>query len=167
MASTGPGGRAPSGLSRRRTQFKGPPPSFYKSGGWGDHGTKRQEASERASHTREAQGRSASGPQGPGMGPGGFATGFDDDVPHFDAQGHYKTHEQIRRERHERNRIRARIRRKQGASFDDVGGSSTLFNFFVIGGVLGGIAAITGMFANSGGKPSTTTKAGKKSMAVE
>ena len=101
------------------------------------------------------------------MGPGGFTSGLGDDVPHFDAQGHYKTQEQIQRERSERNRIRARIRRKQGASFDDVGGGSTLFNFFVIGGVLGGIAAITGMFANSG-KPSTSTgsASGKKKTAA-
>ncbi|KAM3420543.1 hypothetical protein BST61_g3808 [Cercospora zeina] len=125
MASSGPGGRSPSGLSRRRTQFKGPPPSFYRSGGWGDFGSKRQEASERASHTHEAQGRAASNPHGGGgggMGPGGFAQGLDDDVPHFDARGHFKTQEQIQRERMERNRARVRLRRKQGASFEDVGG---------------------------------------------
>ncbi|GIZ43356.1 hypothetical protein CKM354_000658800 [Cercospora kikuchii] len=172
MASSGPGGRSPSGLSRRRTQFKGPPPSFYRNGAWGDFGAKRQEASERASHTHEAQGRAASNPQGGGMGPGGFAQGLDDDVPHFDARGHFKTHEQIQRERMERNRVRARLRRKQGASFDDVGGGSMLVNFFVVGGVLGGIAALTGLFnakATSGsgaGAAGSANGNGKKKMEV-
>ena len=42
-ASTTPfGSRPASGLSRRRTQFKGPPPSFYRSGGWGAQGEKRK-----------------------------------------------------------------------------------------------------------------------------
>ncbi|USW58451.1 Putative DnaJ domain, Chaperone J-domain superfamily [Septoria linicola] len=163
MASS-PGGRSPSGLSRRRTQFKGPPPSFYRSGGWGDQGAKRQEASEKASHTHEARGRAASNNVGGGMGPGGFTQGFADDVPHFDAQGHFKTHEQILQERVERNRVRARMRRKQGASFDDQGGGSTLFNFFVIGGVLGGIAAITGLFSASGGRQHVAP--GKKKVDV-
>jgi curved DNA-binding protein CbpA len=44
-SSTGPaGGRPASGLSRRRGTFRGPPPSFYRSGGWGAHGTKRSQA---------------------------------------------------------------------------------------------------------------------------
>lgn len=44
-SSTGPaGGRPASGLSRRRGTFRGPPPSFYRSGGWGAHGAKRSQA---------------------------------------------------------------------------------------------------------------------------
>ncbi|KAH6641706.1 hypothetical protein F5144DRAFT_627693 [Chaetomium tenue] len=45
--STGPaGGRPASGLSRRRGTYQGPPPSFYRSGGWGAHGAKRRAAHE-------------------------------------------------------------------------------------------------------------------------
>ncbi|KAK4138867.1 DnaJ-domain-containing protein, partial [Trichocladium antarcticum] len=44
-SSTGPaGGRPASGLSRRRSAFQGPPPSFFRSGGWGAHGAKRRAA---------------------------------------------------------------------------------------------------------------------------
>ena len=45
--SGGPaGGRPASGLSKRRSQFRGPPPSFYAQGGYGTQGAKRQRASE-------------------------------------------------------------------------------------------------------------------------
>ncbi|KAF7535500.1 hypothetical protein G7054_g5350 [Neopestalotiopsis clavispora] len=40
------GGRPATGLSRRRTVFRGPPPSFYRSGGWGAHEAKRSAAQE-------------------------------------------------------------------------------------------------------------------------
>ncbi|KAK4104566.1 DnaJ-domain-containing protein, partial [Parathielavia hyrcaniae] len=49
-SSTGPaGGRPASGLSSRRTTrgtYQGPPPSFFRSGGWGAHGAKRRAAHE-------------------------------------------------------------------------------------------------------------------------
>jgi hypothetical protein len=46
-SSTGPaGGRPASGLSRRRGTFHGPPPSFYRNGGWGAHQAKRSQAHE-------------------------------------------------------------------------------------------------------------------------
>ncbi|KAH9839644.1 DnaJ-domain-containing protein [Teratosphaeria destructans] len=133
-ASQPAGSRPPSGLSRRRTQFRGPPPSFYRSGGWGDHGDKRSEHASRASHSHEAQGRAQSGPGG--TGPGGFTSGFDNDVRHFDQQGHYRTHSGIERTRHKARRKRYPI------SEDDIaaaatGGTSTLVNFVVISGVLG------------------------------
>ncbi|KAG6005628.1 hypothetical protein E4U21_007816 [Claviceps maximensis] len=38
------GGRAPSGLSRRRGTFRGPPPSFYKNGAWGAQTERRRRA---------------------------------------------------------------------------------------------------------------------------
>lgn len=50
--STGPaGGRPASGLSRRRGTYQGPPPSFYRSGGWGAHGAKRRAAHEESTGT--------------------------------------------------------------------------------------------------------------------
>lgn len=145
------GGRPASGLSRRRTQFRGPPPSFYRSGGWGKHSEKRSEHASKASHSSEAQGHAQSGPGGPnaepGTGPGGFAQGFDNDVPHFDQRGHYQTHSTIEKTRH-------RIRRKRGVSAEDLdfeGGSSMLFNFIAISGVLGVIILASGAMVGSGG----------------
>lgn len=115
-SSTGPaGGRPASGLSRRRGTFQGPPPSFFRSGGWGAHGAKRRAAHEEstggagggegaASAPRSASGRSnsASGTRGsvpeggaaatwPGMGPGQNPYGRNGEVPHFDRDGHKRT----------------------------------------------------------------------------
>ncbi|KAI7278680.1 hypothetical protein KC345_g5820 [Hortaea werneckii] len=151
-SSSGPGGRPASGLSRRRTQFRGPPPSFYRSGGWGAYGAKREENAYKASSSWEARGESASGPSGPaagenpsygagGTGPGGFTQGFDNDVRHFDQRGHQRTHSHI-----ERNRHRARRRSAKGiseAEIDYSGGNPTVFNFVVVGGVLVLILGIT------------------------
>ncbi|KAI8947008.1 DnaJ-domain-containing protein [Xylaria longipes] len=92
-ASTGPGpagGRPASGLSRRRGTFQGPPPSFFRSGGWGAQGEKRRAAHE------ESTGMGSMG----GMGPGQDPFGHRDDVPHFDKEGHQRTgrHSDRRRE---------------------------------------------------------------------
>ncbi|TAQ91429.1 hypothetical protein B7494_g219 [Chlorociboria aeruginascens] len=63
-SSSGPvGGRPASGLRKRRTQFHGPPPSFYRSGGWGTHSAKR----------RAAQENGAPGAEAPNMGEEGGA----------------------------------------------------------------------------------------------
>ncbi|KAI0434373.1 hypothetical protein F5Y09DRAFT_296092 [Xylaria sp. FL1042] len=90
-ASTGPaGGRPASGLSRRRGAFQGPPPSFFRSGGWGAQDEKRRAAHE------ESTGRGTMG----GMGPGQDPFGHRDDVPHFDKESHQRTgrHSDRRRE---------------------------------------------------------------------
>jgi hypothetical protein len=86
------------------------------------------------------------------MGPGGFTHGFDHDVSWFDQSGHKKTHAQLEEERRRRNRGRVRAERKHGSSHEDVGGGSTVWNFFVIGGILGGIATVTGVVSNGGTK---------------
>ncbi|TKA78179.1 hypothetical protein B0A55_03900 [Friedmanniomyces simplex] len=139
-ASTHAGGRPASGLSRRRTQFRGPPPSFYRSGGWGEHSEKRSEAASSASHSHEAQGQSQSGPTGPaGTGPGGFTSGFDNDVRHFDHLGHLKTHSTL-----EQNRHRARRKARVHAAESDHAGQSALFNFVMISGVLLTTVGISG-----------------------
>ena len=144
-ASSPAGGRPASGLSRRRTQFRGPPPSFYRSGGWGQHSEKRSEHAEKASHTHEAQGHSASGPQGPsgaaGTGPGGFTEGYGDDVPHFDHRGHYQTHSQIERTRHRTRRKREREVRAEDAA-EEVQGTSVALGFVMLSGVLLAIVGV-------------------------
>jgi hypothetical protein len=138
------GSRPASGLSKRRTQFRGPPPSFYRSGGWGQHSEKRAEHATKASHSHEAQGRAQSGPGGhagpAGTGPGGFAMGYDNDVRHFDHLGHYRTHSDIERTRH-----KARRKVVQDAEEEYEGGNSTLFNFFMLSGMLGVVFITSGV----------------------
>lgn len=143
-ASSPAGGRPASGLSRRRTQFRGPPPSFYQSGGWGEQSQKRSDYASRPSHAHEAQDQT----QGPGFGPGGFTSGFDNDVPHFDHRGHYETHSGIERTRH-------KARRKGvGAERDEVNygqqGNSMLSQFVMICGVLGITYAVTNLMTGLG-----------------
>lgn len=92
-SSTGPaGGRPASGLSRRRSTFTGPPPSFYRNGGWGAHHAKRSAAHEEST----GGGVGMSGGMG-GMGPShGYGN---QEVPHFDADAHERTHRRMDRRR--------------------------------------------------------------------
>ncbi|PSR83526.1 hypothetical protein BD289DRAFT_282110 [Coniella lustricola] len=60
-SSTGPGpagARPASGLSRRRGTFRGPPPSFYRSGGWGTYTDKRSRAHEESTGAGATRGGS-------------------------------------------------------------------------------------------------------------
>lgn len=99
------GGRPATGLSRRRGTFRGPPPSFYRSGGYGTHGEKRKKAHEESTTTggSEQRGEKAKAGFGPrqhgGMGPGSDPFGHHDDVPHFDRAGNLRTQ---KREDHRR-----------------------------------------------------------------
>lgn len=148
------GGRPASGLSRRRGTFRGPPPSFFRSGGWGAHGAKRGAAhaestgsggggggdsAQRPSSQENSSGYTAHGAGG--MGPGqeplgrGSAAG---EVPHFDREAkaaHTRTQAHV-----DEARARARRARKEGgfafpgapaSDFTQVGG------FFAVLGVLG------------------------------
>ena len=45
------GGRPATGLSKRRGQFQGPPPSFFRHGGWGRHAEARQQEHEDSTKT--------------------------------------------------------------------------------------------------------------------
>ncbi|XEV00411.1 hypothetical protein FSHL1_005698 [Fusarium sambucinum] len=119
------GGRAPSGLSRRRGTFRGPPPSFYRSGGWGDQVDKRRKAHEESTGgggaSSQEQGASHSRHQSPwgdpfkphetashgGMGPGDDPFGHQNNVPHFDKEGHTRTHRREDERRKERWQKRA------------------------------------------------------------
>ncbi|RPA90064.1 DnaJ-domain-containing protein [Choiromyces venosus 120613-1] len=73
------GARPARGLSKRRTHFHGPPPSFYRNGGW---------ATFKGSHN---------GPKPNTAGGNGAAAGFSkdsymDDVPHFNFDLKYRQH---------------------------------------------------------------------------
>lgn len=132
FSSTSPaGGRPASGLSKRRTQFHGPPPSFYRSGGWGAHSAKRSAAQEnRAEKPDLGEG---------GMGPGQMGWGHGNDVPHFDKEGHFRTHEQIENDK----RRHRRGDRDNEAGFGRVEESKE-------SGVLGQFLFITGILSVTG-----------------
>ena len=128
-SSTPFGSRPASGLSRRRTQFKGPPPSFYRSGGWGAQSSKRQAQA-------EASGSAGAGqPGGGGFGPGQGQADFN--VPHFDHERHYRTQEQ-------QDQRRRRRMEKESVGFTE--GGSVLFQFLLITAVITSAFSITSLF---------------------
>ncbi|RFU25313.1 hypothetical protein B7463_g11018, partial [Scytalidium lignicola] len=125
--SSGPaGGRPASGLSKRRTHFQGPPPSFYRSGGWGSHSTKRRAAQEGSTSSSTNAAAGSGGNQYGGMGPGQNPYGNAQDVPHFDREGHLRTHE---------NQARRRQRRVT-QDYSETAPSGILVNFLFVGGVI-------------------------------
>ncbi|KAL9596430.1 MAG: hypothetical protein Q9219_005814 [cf. Caloplaca sp. 3 TL-2023] len=142
FSSSAPHGARPaSGLSKRRTTFRGPPPSFYRNGGWGQHGARRQQqADATASAHASATSKSASGKAsvGGGLGPAGAAGGLDNDVPHFDRRGHFRTQEQ---------QDQRRARRINEDFIHDSNSSSLLLNFFLVSGILAVTVIIPTVFA--------------------
>ncbi|MCJ1321914.1 hypothetical protein MMC15_007259 [Xylographa vitiligo] len=159
------GARPASGLSKRRTRFHGPPPSFYRSGGWGAQGAKRaagQESSASGSGTQTGEGNSgyafrggsaagagetsgAAGRDGAGASTaagGGFSPGQGphgwaawSDVPHFDREGHLWTQE--------RQEMRRKRRMEGEGAQSDARGPGILFNFLLISGVVGFASLVT------------------------
>ncbi|KAI0098056.1 hypothetical protein GGR51DRAFT_539114 [Nemania sp. FL0031] len=135
-ASTGPaGGRPASGLSRRRGTFQGPPPSFFRSGGWGTQGEKRRAAHEESTGMGAGAGSGAGTGRGSmgGMGPGQDPFGHREDVPHFDKESHQRTGRHNDRRR-EARRAAATDQYGQRVTIEPEGGVTGMF--FVIGGIL-------------------------------
>ncbi|XXH04303.1 Mitochondrial porin [Hypoxylon texense] len=151
--STGPaGGRPASGLSRRRGTFQGPPPSFFRSGGWGAQGAKRRAAHDEStgggasSHSSSSStgtgsqqnatgtgtgmgtGTGTAGGMGPGQNPFGHAA----EVPHFDRLSHERTG------RHsDRRRAARQAAQHMGGKHISVEPERSMAGmFFIIGGVL-------------------------------
>ena len=115
-SSTSFGSRPASGLSRRRTQFKGPPPSFYRSGGWENQSGKRKAQAEGSAFARTGE------PIDKGFGPFQGTAGSSD-VPHFDPQSHHRTQEQ------QDQRRRRRIAEENVGLAD---GGSVSFHFLLV-----------------------------------
>ena len=137
------GARTASGLSRRRTQFRGPPPSFYRSGGWGAYGERRRAQAEATGEAARAQAQAQSqsqsqatgGPTEGGMGFGqGEQNGFANDVPHFDRDSHHRTQQQQDRRRSWRRRRQAEA---SSVHPSQDGGGSTLYTFLLITAIVG------------------------------
>ncbi len=150
------GGRAASGLSRRRGSFRGPPPSFYRSGGWGVHGEKRHAAHESSAETAHAPdgtmsdadagartgtgtgngtGTGAGAGAAPGMGPGQDPFAHrNKEAPHFDSQSHKRTH----RFQDERRAARTAPRpSEQGSEHGSTSGEGHIAaGFFIVAGTL-------------------------------
>ncbi|KAK1828344.1 hypothetical protein QBC39DRAFT_313109 [Podospora conica] len=121
------GGRAPSGLSRRRATFHGPPPSFYRSGGWGAHGAKRKAAHDESTGGAEARaGEAAEGGMGPGQNPWRARNDHDRDVPHWDREAHERT-----QRRHDERRARRMASRVRSQAEEN-----PFVSFFIVSGVL-------------------------------
>ncbi|KXX75878.1 DnaJ subfamily A member 3, mitochondrial [Madurella mycetomatis] len=165
--STGPaGGRPASGLSsRRRGTFQGPPPSFFRSGGWGAHGAKRRAAHEESTGyygagygTDSSPGGGGSGgaagprPGNPhsdpssdpqpgssagtgGMGPGQDPYGHRDDVPHFDREAHERA------QRRGDERRAERMAEKKGVRLEPEPGA--MAGFWAVAGILAVVLAGT------------------------
>ncbi|EEP80721.1 predicted protein [Uncinocarpus reesii 1704] len=96
------GSRPPSGLSKRRGPFRGPPPSFYAHGGYG--------AAPHHNHPHHAQqhqhpGQEHQHQQSHGSDPSSFI--HHNPVPHFNATSHFRTqtHEDTRRRERRRKAI--------------------------------------------------------------
>ncbi|KAL8968753.1 MAG: hypothetical protein Q9183_002315 [Haloplaca sp. 2 TL-2023] len=147
-SSTTPyGARPASGLSRRRTQFRGPPPSFFRNGGWGAHGAKRQRQADSTASNAQASSSSSSNDSAAFAGPGGAggfgpsssaSDGWDYDVSHFDRDGHIRTQEHQDQRR----------RRKAGEEAVECGdGGNMIFNFLWVGGVLAVACIVPTVFA--------------------
>lgn len=132
-ATTPFGSRPASGLSRRRTQFKGPPPSFYRSGGWGSHGAKRQAHADGSTNASPGATSGSTSPAG-GFSPGQGQAGFSNDVPHFDQEGHYRTQQS------QQQRWISR-RRDEGTEYNNEG-ADVFLKFVVIGAVVGAACTV-------------------------
>ena len=145
-SSAGPAGSRPaSGLSRRRTVFRGPPPSFYAQGGYGAWEAKRKGAAH--GHAASASGGAVGGGVDGGGDWGGFPgqgqrrwpeDEFDPSIPHWDRAGHFRTHEGLGSRR---EKARRKDRRWADVEAAEAGGS-LLLNFILVGGVVAIIAAV-------------------------
>lgn len=125
------GGRTASGLSRRRTPFKGPPPSFYQAGGWG--------AGANAAKRAQAQNAYANSAAASGKEEGRKDWPFNDinDVLHWDRDGHFKqttsVEEQLRQGRRKRRKV---VQEDAEDEMMHGVGAGDFKSFLVIGGVM-------------------------------
>jgi hypothetical protein len=139
------GSRPASGLNKKRSTFRGPPPSFYKTGGYGAHGAKRAEYAHHdptgGQDTKEAPEESY-GDFGGGYGPGQHKHGHQ--VPHFDDKRHKETHDSVN------DHIWKRRRRAQRAVHTDeeYERGDMLLNFVMVTGVIGIVGASAHYFGN-------------------
>jgi curved DNA-binding protein CbpA len=142
------GARPASGLNKKRSTFRGPPPSFYKAGGYGHHGAKRAEYAYHHAHEgREGgEGGKAAGSESYGEW-GGFGPGqqkHGNEVPHFDNRRHKETHDNVNehiwaRRRGPRPRVRAEEEWERG---------NMVVNFVMVSSVIAMIGVTAKLFGD-------------------
>ncbi|KAF2677276.1 DnaJ-domain-containing protein [Lentithecium fluviatile CBS 122367] len=125
------GSRPASGLNKKRSTFRGPPPSFYKNGGYGTHSAKRAEYAHHR-HAGEKRGEKEAGAESyggfAGFGPGQTQQG--QEVPHFDNKRHKETHDSVY------EHIQSRRRRTRASQISEEIGRGGLVNFALVGGAV-------------------------------
>lgn len=138
------GGRSPTGLNKKRGTFRGPPPSFYKAGGYGRHGAKRTEHAHShpsSSTSGQEANQESYGDFGAGLGPGEAARG--NHVPHFDDVRHKKTHDTVHEHIYGR-----RKRQRFDEAERELDRTGPIINFLVVSGILSIIGATAVYFGN-------------------
>jgi hypothetical protein len=119
-------------LNKKRSTFRGPPPSFYKAGGYGRHGAKRAEYAHHE-HAGEKKGEERAGAESyggfAGFGPGQTRQG--DGVPHFDDRRHKETLD------HVNEHIQSRRRKARGDFSEEIDRGGLLVNFVLVSGAVG------------------------------
>lgn len=144
---SGPAGSRPaSGLSRRRTQFRGPPPSFYRSGGYGGQSEKRSQYQ----YSGQSEPGTSSG-SGESWETGGYSPGqgepvHDPDVPHWNRAAHRRTHDGLQGRRQWVATAQAQAQREYDAIRES---TSMVTNFFIIAGLVVIVGAVGSGFWGS------------------
>lgn len=137
------GSRPASGLNKKRSTFRGPPPSFYKAGGYGEQGAKRAEYAYQHAQDGQEAGPESYGDFG-GFGPGQQKQG--NEVPHFDDRRHRAMHDNVYQHIWARRR---RTQRAPGAERDYARGNM-LLDFIVVSGIIGVIGVTLKVFGDQG-----------------
>jgi hypothetical protein len=156
------GSRPASGLSKRRGTFKGPPPSFYAHGGYGERASRPGAAGGFYSGSAESpntgnnnsSSRSSNGTTAPTQeDPSSFI--HNNPVWHFNAKGHFKTQaaEDARRQQR-RSHQRRREQEIRDSGVDSSG--SLILRFMIVSGILVSVASLGGLLRNNNGH--TTAK---------
>lgn len=144
------GSRPASGLSKRRGQFRGPPPSFYAHGGYGN-----RKAPEGGPSSSTAGGWSEEDPT---------AFIFRNPVNHFNAQGHYKTQtaEDARRQERRSKAMGAALNEQYIGSRGDFA-----VRFIIVCGILVGAGSMTGLIGWPGERSSKASTSSKPTRRKE
>ncbi|KAJ5133934.1 hypothetical protein N7448_001046 [Penicillium atrosanguineum] len=130
------GSRPPSGLSKRRGTFHGPPPSFYEQGGYGSTG--RTETGSWTAGADFANAASSGGGSSKRRDPEDYE-GFIDRNPlgHFNARGHFRTQKAEDMRRRERYaRARQASLKEDGARDTSSKGEIRILRLVVVSGIL-------------------------------
>ncbi|EED23744.1 DnaJ domain protein [Talaromyces stipitatus ATCC 10500] len=146
------GSRPASGLSKRRTAFRGPPPSFYAHGGYGG----RKPQSPGGSYT----GTAGTGKQHQHNNEDPTSFINNNPVWHFNARGHYKT--QTAEDARRKQRRSQQMQREREILESEKGGSFVL-RFVIVSGILVVTAAFGALLGRGSNTATASSPGGKRS----